>query len=184
MDNEVVVMAVTRVPPMGKLVVDALGKRYESINNVTDESVRRMLNAAIAELVVFAGGYDKLVHAGLAPPIAGDPAVPPSIEERQAKFSSAVEQQKDEILIAPDVITSPPKKIDEPISIPDQINPIIEKHLASDPELATHSAKLEQDHQGNLSVICDGKIYERPDMIEDARIRKAIRAALSEWDRT
>ena len=72
---------------------------------------------------------------------------------------------------------------DEPLSIPDQINPIIQKHLAADPATAGHAAKLEQDLQGNLSVICDGKVYERPDMIEDLAVRKAIRAALSEWDR-
>jgi hypothetical protein len=70
------------------------------------------------------------------------------------------------------------------LSIPDQINPIIQKHLAADPELAGHVVRLEQDLKGNLSVIVDGRIYERPDMIEDVAIRKAIRAALSEWDRT
>ena len=82
------------------------------------------------------------------------------------------------------IMPSPPPAVEEPLSIPDQINPLIEKHLAADPELANHSVKLEQDLQGNLSVICDGKLYERPDMIEDPAIRKAIRAALSEWDRT
>jgi len=184
MDKEVLVMSVTRVPPMGRLVVNALGSRYESIGDVSDESVRRMLMAAIAELVVFAGGYDKLVHAGLAPPVASDSAMPASFEERQAAFSTAIEQQRDELLVTPAVATNPPKAAEEPLSIPDQINPLIEKHLAADPEIAGRSVKLEQGLHGNLSVICDGKVYERPEMIEDLRIRKAIRAALSEWDRT
>jgi hypothetical protein len=184
MDNEMVVMSVTRVPPMGELVIDSLGARYKSMADVPDEAVRRMLTAAIAELVVFAGGYDKLVKAGLAPPVAGSSAVPASLEERQAAFESAVARQMDELLSEPVAGPAPSGDLDEPLSIPDQINPIIEKHLAANPELADHTVKLEQDLKGNLSVICDGKVYARPDLIEDPAIRKAIRAALSEWDRT
>ena len=187
MDNEVVVMSISRVPPMGKLVIGAVGGRYESMNEVDDEAVRRMINAAIAELVVFAGGYEQLVRSGLAPPIAAGTApsgaaIPPTLEERQAAFEGALEMQKDEILA--DQTTSHPAEMEEPLSIPDQINPLIQKHLAADPELANHVVKLEQDLNGNLTVIADGRIYERPDMIEDVAVRKAIRAALSEWDRT
>jgi hypothetical protein len=181
MDNEMVVMSVTRVPPMGKLVVDSLGARYESMADVPDEAVQRMLTAAIAELVVFAGGYDKLVQAGLAPPLTGESGIPATMEERQAAFESAVARQRDELLVE---TAAGPAEADEPLSIPDQINPIIEKHLAANAQLAGHTVRLEQDLRGNLSVICDGRIYERPDLIEDQAIRKAIRAALSEWDRT
>jgi predicted transcriptional regulator len=184
MENEMVVMSVTRMPPMGKLAVDALGARYESLAEVPDEAVRRMLTAAIAELVVFAGGYDKLVQAGLAPPLAGESSSPVTLEERQAAFESAMQGQMQELLVqapvAPDVRTA----TDKPLSIPDQINPLIEKHLAANAELAGRSVKLDQDLHGNLSVICDGKSYERPELIEDVAVRNAVRAALSEWDRT
>jgi hypothetical protein len=183
MDNEMVIMSVTRVPPMGNLVVDALGARYESMAEVPDEAVRRMLTAAIAELVVFAGGYDKLVRAGLAPPISGESAVPASLEERRAAFESAVARQMDELLAETAAAPASNTEADAPLSIPDQINPIIAKHLAS-AQLTDHTARLEQDLKGNLSVICDGKVYERPDLVENPAIRKAIRAALSEWDRT
>ncbi len=187
MENEMVVMSVVRVPPMGKLVVGAVGGRYETIDEVKDQAVRRMINAAIAELVVFAGGYEKLVEAGLAPPVTGEhkPAaspIPASMAERQAAFEEAVGQQQNEMLRETNLTGKP--AVDEPLSIPDQINPLIQKYLAADPQLTDVIAKLEQDVKGNLSVIVDGKIYERPDMIEDAAIRKAIKAALSEWDRT
>ena len=186
MDNEIVVMSVSRVPPMGKLVVGAVGGRYETIDDVGDEAVRRMINAAVAELVVFVGGYEKLVQSGLAPPLAAGqsasgPAIPSSMEARQAAFEKSVEQQMEELLVEPAI---PVEVKTEPLSIPDQINPLIQKHLAANPELAGHVVKLEQDLHGNLNVIADGKIYERPDMIEDVAVRKAIRAALSEWDRT
>ena len=180
MDNEMVVMSVVRVPPMGKLLVESLGARYESLAEVPDGGVRRMLTAAIAELVVFAGGYDKLVQAGLAPPLAGESSVPATMEERQAAFESAVARQMEEFLAEP----APAPDSEEPLSIPDQINPLIEKHLAANPQLAGHVVKLEQDLRGNLRVLCDGVAYERPDLIEDSAIRRTIRAALSEWDRT
>jgi hypothetical protein len=187
MDNEVVVMSVSRKPPMGKLVVGAVGSQYESIDEVDDEAVRRMINAAIAELVVFAGGYEQLVQSGLAPPVAAGTgpaasAIPSTLEERQAAFEESLEMQKDEMLAssAAPVAT----EIEEPLSIPEQINPLIQKHMAADPELAGHAAKLEQDPKGNLTIVVDGQNYERPDQIEDVAMRKAIRAALSEWDRT
>jgi hypothetical protein len=184
MDNEMVVMSVARVPPLGKLVIDSLGARYESLADVPDPAVRRMLTTAIAELVIFAGGYDKLVHDGLAPPLAGESSVPATLEERQAAFESAVARQREELLVETGPGAPPQADPEEPLSIPEQINPIIEKHLAANPQLAEHTVKLEQDLNGNLSVVCDGRVYERPDMIEDTAIRKAIRAALSEWDRT
>ena len=183
MDNEFVVMSVMRIPPMGKLMVDAVGERYDSIDDVTDDAVRRMINAAIAELVVFAGGYDSLVRAGLAPPLAAGPEIPATMEERQAAFEQSVELQKDGLLVetaVPELGAAEP----EALSIPDQINPLIQKHMAADPALAGHVVKLEQDLKGNLNIVAYGRIYERPDMIEDVAIRKAIRAALSEWDRT
>jgi hypothetical protein len=187
MDNEIVVMSVSRVPPLGKLVVSAVGGKYESMDEVDDEAIRRMISAAIAELVVFAGGYEQLVQSGLAPPVAAGngptaSAIPATQEERQAAFEEALELQKDELLIATTAPVVAEKE--EPMSIPDQINPLIQKHLAADPQLAGHVVKLEQDLKGNLTVIADGKAYERPDMIEDLAVRKAIRAALSEWDRT
>jgi hypothetical protein len=184
MDNEMVVMSVTRVPPMGKLVVESLGARYESLAEVPDGAVRRMLTAAIAELVVFAGGYDILVQAGLAPPLAGEPNVPATMAERQAAFELAVARQMQELIAESAAGPAPTAERDEPMSIPEQINPLIEKHLAADAQLAGHIVRLEQDLKGNLRVVCDGVNYERPDMIEDPAIRKAIRAALSEWDRT
>jgi len=180
MDNEMVVMSVVRVPPMGKLLVESLGVRYESLAEVPDGAVRRMVTAAIAELVVFAGGYDKLVQAGLAPPLAGETSVPATMEERQAAFESAVARQMEEYLTE----SAPAPDPEEPLSIPDQINPLIEKHLAANPQLAGRTVRLEQDLKGNLRVLCDGVAYERPDLIEDPAIRRTIRAALSEWDRT
>ncbi len=47
---------------MGKLVVEVNKKRYEAMDAVEDESVKRLLMAAIGELIVFTDGYETLVE--------------------------------------------------------------------------------------------------------------------------
>ena len=39
MDNEIEVMRVIRVPPMGKLVVEVNGKRYEQLGDVSNAAL-------------------------------------------------------------------------------------------------------------------------------------------------
>lgn len=69
MRDEIEVMQVVRVPPMGKLVIEADGKRFENLNEIQSEKVKQRVLAAIGELITFAGGYRALEYAGLAPPL-------------------------------------------------------------------------------------------------------------------
>ena len=69
MQNEVEVMRVIREPPMGSLIVHAGGRRLKHLSSAENEQMRHRLLAAIGELVTFAGGYDALVEAGVAPPL-------------------------------------------------------------------------------------------------------------------
>ena len=77
MQREIEIMRVLRTPPMGKLVVNYSDKRYESISDVPEANVRQLLHAAIGELITFAGGYQQLVDAGVAPPLASSPESEP-----------------------------------------------------------------------------------------------------------
>ncbi len=69
MRDEIEVMRVIRVPPMGKLVIEAGGERLEKLQEVQSDKVRQRVLAAIGELITFAGGYRALENAGLAPPL-------------------------------------------------------------------------------------------------------------------
>lgn len=69
MRDEIEVMRVIRVPPMGKLVIEAGGQRLENLHEVQSDKVKQRLLAAIGELITFAGGYRALENAGLAPPL-------------------------------------------------------------------------------------------------------------------
>lgn len=69
MRNEIEVMRVIRVPPMGKLVIEAEGQRLETLHEIQSDKVKQRVLAAIGELITFAGGYRALENAGLAPPL-------------------------------------------------------------------------------------------------------------------
>lgn len=69
MHDEIEVMRVIRVPPMGKLVIEASGQRLEKLHEIQSDQVKQRVLAAIGELITFAGGYRALENAGLAPPL-------------------------------------------------------------------------------------------------------------------
>ena len=45
MRRDLEVMRVLRVPPMGKLVAEVDGERYETLSEITDEKARRVILA-------------------------------------------------------------------------------------------------------------------------------------------
>lgn len=190
MENEVEVMRVIRVPPRGKLVVQIGGERFEQLNEVQNEAVGRRVMAAIGELVVFANGYQRLVSAGVAPPISAGSESPDgyaeSLEERQAAFMASLEKQRQLDLLTPAtepaVTESDEEDESEPLSIVEQINPLLQKYIAADPELIGRNINLENEPTGGLLIKVDGRLYERPEQIEDANVRKALADALREWD--
>ncbi len=114
MRKEIALMQILRVPPLGKLVVEVNDQRYQDVAEISDEQVKRLILAAIGELVNFAGGYGTLVDAGLAPAIETPqtPQTPvqgvepdPSRRQKQAEFLATLEAERDAIKDAP----PPPK---------------------------------------------------------------------------
>ena len=194
MDKEIEVMRVLRIPPRGQLVVQVGDQRFERVTEIHDEALGRFLLAAVGELVVFANGYSTLVAAGVAPPLSKgtDVSKEPyagSVEERQAAFIASLEAQRDLELVSasPEATkkpTAPLEEMLEPLSIVDQINPLVQKQIDANPELEGRVVHLESEPAGGLQIRVDGQLYERPENIEDVRIRKAIAAALREWDET
>jgi hypothetical protein len=197
MDKEIEVMRIIRIPPRGQLVVQVGEQRFEGINEIHDEALGRFLLAAIGELVVFANGYSTLVAAGVAPPLARGSArgnISPagtysgSVEERQAAFIASLEAQRDLELVAaiPQKVkkASPAVEETEPLSIVDEINPLLQKQIDAIPELKGQAIFLESQPDGGLIIRVNGRLYDRPENIEDKQVRKAIAAALREWDET
>jgi hypothetical protein len=192
MKKEVEVMRVLRVPPMGKLVVEFRGHRYENIAEVGEENVKRFLLTAVGELMSFSGGYQALVDEGLAPPIAPVPGRPQESDpqtEQQAKFLASLEASRDAVkaekkrasVLLPGIsrVNSTPSSALNPV---EQIDRILQQYVEADPELANRSVHLVQHPAGGLQIEVDGKRYQRPGEIEDQRIQLLIKKAIKEWE--
>ncbi|MCP4357350.1 MAG: hypothetical protein GY796_04945 [Chloroflexi bacterium] len=195
MDKELEVMRVLRVPPMGKLVVEFRGNRYEQISDVEAENVGRLLLTAVGELISFAGGYQNLADAGVAPPLApssssaANQATAAELNEKQARFLNRLESQRDATkvekkqssIITPGIqkIAAEPSAALSPVA---QIDSILQRYIAADPELADRSVHLTQHPAGGLQIEADGRKYQRPREIEDQRVQILIKKAIKEWE--
>lgn len=200
MRKEIEIMRVLRVPPLGKLVVEVNGQRYENLSEINEQNVRHLLLAAIGELMVFAGGYNKLVDAGVAPALStAEPASAeePSLTQQQARFLASLEAERDALKEAPSprprfpVLTGAQPKV-EPVRKPSaetgspslvaQIDEILQRYVAADSELAGRSIHLVQDPNGGLQIEVDGTYYRRPREVEDRKIQLVIKRALKDWE--
>lgn len=201
MRKELEIMRVLRVPPLGKLVVEVNGQRYENLSEIKEENVRHLLLAAIGELMVFAGGYNKLVEAGVAPSLyapAPAPAQESSLTQQQARFLASLEAERDALKGSPSLrpqasvlvglepgvepARTPPVSDAKSPNLVGQIDAILQRYVAADPELARRSIHLVQDPTGGLQIEVDGTYYRRPREIEDRKIQLVIKRALKDWE--
>ena len=70
------------------------------------------------------------------------------------------------------------------LSLVEQVDAILQRHLLADPELADRKIHLVQNASGGLIIDVDGKRYERPRDIENPQIQMMIKRALKEWEST
>lgn len=196
MQNEIEIMRVLRIPPMGKLVVAYNNERYTTIEELSEQNVRQLLHAAIGELITFAGGYQTLVDAGVAPPLAAEKRETPPREAEASQFLEQMEVERDRVKASkpkplPSLLANlrPRKARNEAsankmLSLVEQVDAILQRHLLTDPELSGRKIHLVQDPNGGLIIEVDGKRYQRPREIDDPRIQIMIKRALKEWEAT
>ena len=70
------------------------------------------------------------------------------------------------------------------LSLVEQVDAILQRHLLTEPELAERNIHLVQDPSGGLIIEVDGQRYQRPREIENPRIQLMIKQALKEWEAT
>ncbi len=199
MQNEIEIMRVLRVPPMGKLVISFNNQRYASIDEIAEANVRQLMKTAIGELITFAGGYQQLVEAGVAPPLAAPQSAARSVSsenEEAEKFINKLEREKEELKSAgpkppPSLLANMRRRpatteasANKMLSLVEQVDAILQRHLLADPELAGRKIHLVQDANGGLIIDVDGKRYERPRDVENPQIQIMIKRALKEWEST
>ncbi len=179
MENELEIMRVLRLPPKGELTVEVKGNRYEEITGLKNPKNRQLLLAAIGELITFAGGYQALIDAGVAAPLA--PQGPKkTLEDQRAEFLASMEVNKEQVANTA-VSTSPPEDTSN-LPVVDQIDAILQTHLINDPDLQHRSIHLIGNETGGINIDVDGKIYNHPKNLDDKRIQLLIKQAIKEWE--
>jgi len=170
-------------------------KRYTAIEELSEQNVRQLLHAAIGELITFAGGYQTLVDAGVAPALAAEKPKTTSTQTGEAaQFLEKMEKEKDRIkedkpkpmpsLLA-NLRPRPARNeasATKMLSLVEQVDAILQRHLLTDPELSDRTVHLVQDPSGGLIIEVDGKRFQRPREIDDPRIQLMIKKALKEWE--
>lgn len=198
MDNEIEVMRVLRVPPMGKLVVEVSGHRYEGLDEVTNPALKQRLMAAVGELIVFSDGYKTLVDAGVAPPLMAESGSrmdedSPEIAAKKQAFLSTLERQRDALAAQANITPDTTRLVeavaeDKPVptgrakGIVGQIDAILQKYVRAEPKLEGRSIHLEQAPAGGLRIKVDDAVYQRPAEIEEKEVQLVIKMALKEWE--
>ena len=216
MDKSIEIMRVLRVPPLGKLVVEVGGKTYTQWSELPEGRARQLVLTAIGELVAFEGGYQKLVDAGVAPPIAPpapvgrteEPLTPaqaafleslrgtdkpapddPELLVRQLAAQEAPPTAAPSPVPAPAPVAppaavpppppppTPPPTAEDPIA---QLNQILQKHVATAPELAGQLILLEE-RGGGVQLNVNGTYYAKPSEVPNPLIRLLVKTARQEW---
>lgn len=171
-----------REPPLGKIVVEVNGRFFRDLAAVDDPAVRGLLLAAAGDLVVFAGGYQALVDAGIAPPLAGQRAVPPPPVTAPAPPASTQPTPPQ----APPLPTAAPaeaRPAPDPDSLVGQIDAILQQLLLARPEFAGRTIQLRQGIKGGLQIEVDGRYYQQPTQINDPAVQQVLRQALQIWEK-
>ncbi len=195
MREEIELMRVVRVPPMGKLVIEINGNRYENLSDISDERLKRRVITAVGEMMGLAGGYQALVDADVAPPLANQTPSgklqqkAAALKEQQDRFLDRLEQEKDRLSAT---VNKTPVNIPEPTITPDssvqpptlveQIDEVLQRHVVRNAEFNGRSIHLVQGPEGNVQIEVDGEKFNRPKDIADKNIQIMIKKAIKEWE--
>ena len=191
MRKEIDLMHVLRVPPLGKVVVEIGSNRYLNLDEIPEAEARRRVLAAVGDLVVFAGGYQRLVDADVAPPLAAaartpSPSLPQTRDLTPTSSPSPLPPAPVNPAPAPKLTNTGPllaAATPTMTNIAVQIDEILQRHIAADPILAKRAIHLKQSTSGGLIIEVDDRSYKRPNEIEDKEVRDVIKRALKEWEK-
>ncbi|MCA9994367.1 MAG: hypothetical protein KDE56_01390, partial [Anaerolineales bacterium] len=142
-------------------------------------TIQHLLLAAIGELIDFAGGYQVLVDAGVAPPLVGETGrlspQPPAPQAAPSAAPSVRPQARQTAVSSPS---------HSGVNIVDELNAILQKRLQEEPELNGRSLKIARAAAGDLRIEADGKLYQRPEELTDPVLKELLRQALAEWEKS
>lgn len=191
-----------RVGKMGKLVVEVNGVRYHKLQEITEGAIGRQILLAIQELNEFAGRFARLPvpeMQRLTPQAAVETRKESPLSEEQEVFLS---QLQENILVEEESDlrqtgfvdywrrgfsrsereTTLQAVIDEPKTMIDEIEELLQARLSRNPAWETRSIHFRRTEAGDLSIKVDGGEYETIDDVPYPEVVRELKATIKTWE--
>jgi hypothetical protein len=181
-------LVVLRDTDTNEWVVELNGLRYQNLRDIHDDKAAGKVMAAIDGLRRFVG-----ISMTAAPPPAADkptatdnvPIVPPGESIPYAPPATTPRMEPAIVAALTQTTTiSKPKYPAPPNSILDQIEKVLQRNLAKEPDLAARRIHIGAAGDGSLLIEVDWSTYKSAEEVPEERIRNVIKAAIQEWERT
>ena len=174
------VLRVLRDNLTGRLMLEIAGKRYASLDEVSEGEMRQALLTTVHDLEAFVGGA-----------ATGAAAVVPAVAVRQAlaaQTSAAPAEYKPlpppsmnpfkQMAVLREIAKNPPPA---PKSITEQIDDVLQARIIGTP-LIHRNLHVKPGPRGDAIFEADGQSYASVEQLPDVEVRDAIRAAIVEWE--
>jgi hypothetical protein len=178
----------------GSLIIEIGGQRFTSVDQLQGANLDRRFMNVVRDLT-------NMLRAPQQPPPASQPPKPAPPPPSAAKSPEGPAQpakkspSPDEDLpsMAPGTMFRQigraamgykPEPVEETpaLSIPDQIEQVLQKHLVDRPEFAGRSIHVRPSPFGGVRIEVDGQFFEGVGDVSDDEVRALIQDAVREWE--
>jgi hypothetical protein len=170
----------------GRLMLEIAGKRYASLDEVSEGEMRQALMTTLHDLEAFAGGGAPGGAMGLAD-VDRQAAAPAATATRQAPAATPAEYRPlpppsmnpfKQMAVLREINKNPPPP---PKSITEQIDDVLQERMIGTP-LVHRGLHVKPGPRGDAIFEADGQSYASVDELPDVEVRDVIRAAIAEWE--
>jgi hypothetical protein len=185
----------------GSLIIEIGGQRFTSVSELQGTNLDRRFMNVVRDLTAMlrtAAEPPPKAAPKPAPPLKAAATAPPAEEETDEPDQPAKKLAPPPVngelpSMAPGTMFKQmgrvamgykPEPLDEApaLSIPDQIEQVLQKHLADLPEYADRSIHVRPSPFGGVRIEVDGQFYEGVGDVADEKVRALIQSAVQEWE--
>ncbi len=183
----------------GSLIVQIGEQHFRTLTEIRQAGHERRFMAALRELAAIArpGPAEKVAPAPQEaipqheqpaippeqPPVAQEPPPPaPSLSEPPPVPTEPLGSFFDNVRRAVGVRRAPSERSPELLSVPEQIEAVLQQKLLASPEFAGRSIHIKPSGEGGVRIEVDGKPYEAVADIADDAVRAFVQEAIRDWE--
>jgi hypothetical protein len=182
----------------GSLIIEIGGQRFTSVSELQGANLDRRFMNVVRDLTAMlraTAGQPPKAAPKPAPKPNVAPAAPPAAEVTGQPVKKPAPPPVDGDLpsMAPGTLFKQmgrvamghkPEPVEETplLSIPDQIEQVLQKHLADLPQYADRSIHVRPSPFGGVRIEVDGEFYEGVGDVADDEVRALIQNAVREWE--